>query len=144
MKSRRHNPETPPRRVVRTWLRKPPIRLKPLERLRGIARQLEGDGRPLALFAQARPDDRLPEHPQDIEGTIAHEVTHLRWWTLRHGAELVRALLRGATFPPHTSWKAETRQIMAATRQEMREWLETLLAGRVESPPVGRALARRE
>ena len=95
------------------------------------------DYRNLALSLWDRPPvdplGRPPEHQQDIEGTIAHEVTHLRWWHLRHGEEFsarVRALLKGATFPPHTSWSVETRRIMATTRQEMREWLETILERR--------------
>src|SRR5262245_16507579 len=111
----------------------------------------------LMLFDQPPPrDPRPPEHQRDIEGTIAHEVTHLRWWNLQHGPEFsarVRAPLKGATFPPHTSWKAETRQVMATTRQEMREWLETLLGHSWDAPgqalqesqtPAGPGTVRRE
>jgi hypothetical protein len=68
-----------------------------------------------------------PPHQEDVEGTIAHEIAHLRWWTLRHGDEFwarVRALLRGATFPSHSGWSAATKRVMATTRQEMREWFE--------------------
>jgi hypothetical protein len=73
-----------------------------------------------------------PAHPEDVEGTLAHEIVHLRWWRLRHGEEFsarVRALLRGATFPPHSGWSAATRRVMATTRREMQEWLEGLLGG---------------
>ena len=41
-----------------------------------------------------------------LEGTIAHEITHLRWQNLRHGPEFdarVLALLRGAQFPKRGS-----------------------------------------
>jgi hypothetical protein len=77
----------------------------------------------LVLFDQPRPEDpKWPEVRRDIETTIAHEVTHLRWWNLQHGLEFsarVRALLRGATFPPHSSWNAETKHKMATIRKEI-------------------------
>lgn len=79
------------------------------------------------------PADDDPKHPEGIEGTIAHEITHLRWWNLQHGPEFyarVRGLLRGATFPPAGGWPRATHDVMRETRAETAAWLARLLARR--------------
>jgi len=71
------------------------------------------------------PIQRNDPHPHTIEGTIAHEITHLRWSSLRHGPEFnarVIALLKGAVFPVRGGWKRITKQIMEEARQEVRNW----------------------
>jgi hypothetical protein len=71
----------------------------------------------------------LHPHPRTIENTIAHEVAHLRWPTLEHGAEFyarVWALLRGAQFPPKGGWSRHTMEITKQARQEMRLWDDKL------------------
>jgi len=68
-------------------------------------------------------------HPTTIEGTIAHEICHLRWPSLEHGPEFfarVLALLRGAVFPSHGVWRQVTKQIMAQTRTDAISWSKRL------------------
>lgn len=76
------------------------------------------------------PIQRNDPHPHTIEGTIAHEITHLRWCSLRHGPEFysrVIGLLRGAVFPLRGGWKQSTKQIMEQARRESRNWYEKFL-----------------
>ncbi len=64
-------------------------------------------------------------NPETIEGTIAHEICHLRWPSLDHGPEFfarVLALLRGARFPSRGGWSQTTNQIVAQTREEAASW----------------------
>ncbi len=58
-------------------------------------------------------------YPENVEGVIAHEMTHLRWWKLRHGAEFdarTLALLHGAKFPAIGGWPKATHEIMRTAR----------------------------
>jgi len=65
-------------------------------------------------------------HTTTLEGTIAHEITHLRWQNLDHGIEFyarVLALLRGAQFPKRGGWNLVTRKKVAQGREEVNAWL---------------------
>ena len=65
--------------------------------------------------------------PSTIEGVIAHEISHLRWPSLRHGPEFharVIGLLKGAVFPVRGGWKQSTKQIMEQARQEANDWYD--------------------
>ncbi len=80
----------------------------------------------ISLPASTAMLQRCP-HPTTIEGTIAHEICHLRWPSLEHGPEFfarVLTLLRGARFPSRGGWSKTTSVIMAETRQEARRWYE--------------------
>jgi hypothetical protein len=72
-----------------------------------------------------------PDHSRKLEGIIAHEIVHLRWWNLQHGAEFtarVLALLKGCNFPAHSGWNKKTRAIMDECRQEHEEWCTRIAA----------------
>jgi hypothetical protein len=69
-------------------------------------------------------------HPQNVESTIAHEITHLRWWRLRHGPEFdarTLGLLRGAKFPAGGGWSQATHEIMRTARIETAKFLRDQL-----------------
>ena len=74
-------------------------------------------------------------HPQDVEGVIAHEMTHLRWWNLRHGPEFdarTLALLRGAKFPASGEWSKVTLESMQQARMEAKKfWNDVIFRRRV-------------
>jgi len=77
-------------------------------------------------------------HPHTIEGTIAHEITHLRWPSLQHGPEFnarVIALLKGADFPVRGGWKRFTKQIMEQARREVRNWYAKFIPGLAKLQP---------
>ena len=60
-------------------------------------------------------------HPQNVEGVIAHQMTHLRWPRLRHGSEFdarTLALLRGAKFLARGRWSQATQEIVRKARIE--------------------------
>ncbi len=76
--------------------------------------------------------------PRTIEGVIAHEITHLRWPSLRHGPEFdsrVIGLLRGAVFPLRGGWKRSTKQIMEQARREVRNWYAKFIPGKPNYRP---------
>jgi hypothetical protein len=82
--------------------------------------------------------DHDPDHSKTLEGIIAHEITHLRWWNLEHGKEFtarVRALLKGCNFPPHSGWNNKTRAVMAECRQEAKEHMERVVE-RIRAEPL--------
>ena len=91
------------------------------------------DYRCLALDIPNRVSPRwFPGHsyPQNAEGTIAHEMVHLRWWRLRHGPEFdarTLALLRGAKFPACGGWSQATHEIMRMARLETAKFWDELL-----------------
>ena len=63
--------------------------------------------------------------PSTLKATIAHELIHLRWRTLKHGPEFearTAALLRNASFS-RGRWCNQTRQIMTETRSESAKWI---------------------
>jgi hypothetical protein len=81
------------------------------------------------------PDD--DQGPATLVRTVAHEVTHLRWWGLRHGPEFsarVRALLAGAQFPARGGWSRKTIAIVAAERENVRAWFRAKYGGRGDEP----------
>ena len=85
------------------------------------------------VVALPQPNRRPPSLeeicPRTVEGVIAHEVTHLRWRTLRHGPEFYArslGLLRGATFPSRGGWSKSTHDTMNATREKVRGWFTRL------------------
>ena len=85
------------------------------------------------VVALPQPNRRPPSLeeicPRTVEGVIAHEVTHLRWRTLRHGPEFYArslGLLRGATFPSRGGWSKSTHDTMNATREQVRGWFTRL------------------
>jgi hypothetical protein len=87
----------------------------------------------LSLSVPSSPQPRVEAHPTTLEGVIAHEIVHLRWWKprLRHGPEFnarVLALLRGAQFPRQGRWTRLTKQTVAHTRKESREFMAALLS----------------
>lgn len=79
-------------------------------------------------------------HPTNLEGTIAHEIVHLRWFSLTHGPEFdarVLAILRGASFSNHRGrWNKTTEKIIAQARKETHEWLQQELRAFTHQAPV--------
>lgn len=78
----------------------------------------------LYLEPNPDPDDVERAHPENLEGTIAHEMAHVRW-DLDHGAEFwarVRALMCGAIFPRDRGWPRETDEILRRARAEVVAW----------------------
>lgn len=71
------------------------------------------------------------DNPGTLEGTIAHEMAHLRWWDLREGPEFearVGALLRGAQFPPPGGrWSQRTILLVKQERERIRTFWQRRL-----------------
>jgi hypothetical protein len=85
----------------------------------------------LSFTLEARDPRRSRDTEDTPEKVIAHEIVHLRWWTLRHGREFearVTALLHGAQFPPRGAWTRAAQRLVAAGREEYDEWMRNLVS----------------
>jgi len=76
-------------------------------------------------FGYETPREFIPRTPENV---IAHELTHLRWKWLDHGAEFearVWGLLHGAVFPrKHGRWSSECRELVETGRQAYAVWFK--------------------
>jgi hypothetical protein len=108
-----------------------------MPRRAGPSKEEERRGRTYKCLFLGLPDrdwrraGREEAHPRTLEGTIAHEIAHLRWWTLDHGTEFdarVLALLHGAQFPPRGGWSSKPLRIMREKRNETKAWLARRIA----------------
>jgi hypothetical protein len=80
------------------------------------------------------------EGPRTLERTIAHEITHLRWWSLRHGFEFsarVRALMAGAKFSRTGGWARRTQEIVNLERSAVRAWFDQRFRAHALSAEAG-------